>query len=163
MTCTDLKRYPVIIMSKVQPQFKLSIAFTTLYKEVFCCFLEEVSFRTCYGCSHTTTVIFLYNSFTVIQSFQAWHRVGVWVVTGVLQKRYPFIFNDKAVWGKLRETVWPSNKATFSFFKTLGTTYTKARRRIPDTQIWNPCIGVWLSRYFFILFFSCKLFFNSGR
>lgn len=80
----------------------------------------------------------------MIQRFQTWHRVGVWVVTGVLQKRYAFMFKDKAVWGKWRETVWPSNMVTFSFFKTLGTTNTKTRRRIPDTQLWNPYISYWL-------------------
>ena len=80
----------------------------------------------------------------MIQSFQTWHRVGVRVVNGVLQKCYAFIFKDKAVWGKWRETVWPLNMVTFSFFKALGTTYTKARRRIPDTQLWNPYISYWL-------------------
>jgi len=59
VTGTDIKRYVVIIMSKVEPQFKVSTAFTTLYKEVFCCFLEKVSFCTLYGYSHRTTVIFL--------------------------------------------------------------------------------------------------------
>ena len=184
VTSMDIKRYLVIVMSTVEPPFKLSIVFTSLHKEVFYWFLEKVSFWTSYCYSRSTTVSFCKVPVWWCRTFR-YDAVSVFELLSTLRRKVNtfFFFKDKAVSGEWLKTVWPSNVGTVHFFKTPGTTYLvpnftflqNAGHNISRTQrhgiisqkAWIPTntamkslyfvlIGIWLSHYSFTYFCPWK-------